>query len=76
MVAICTFACDALETLSCGVGLVCYDFVEAIRELQEPADVMWIGLSPHHLPAPNKRALCLIFGFMATPRIWRFLTRE
>jgi hypothetical protein len=47
-------ATKALETLGCSVTLDQCDFVEALRDRPEPADVAWIGLSLHHLLAPAK----------------------
>lgn len=48
---------EALAALSCGVELEHGDSIEAMRDRPEPADVVWMGLSLHHLPAPEKRAL-------------------
>jgi len=45
----------ALESLGCPVTLDHRDFVEALRDLPEPVDVAWIGLSLHHLLAPGHR---------------------
>jgi SAM-dependent methyltransferase len=50
-------ASRALQTLACPVTLACADFVEALRERVEPADVVWIGLLLHHLRAPEKLAI-------------------
>jgi SAM-dependent methyltransferase len=47
-------ASKALETLACPVTLDLRDFVEALRDRPEPVDVVWIGLSLHHLLAPAK----------------------
>src|SRR5262245_1567384 len=33
------------------------DYVAAMRQRPEPADVVWIGLSLHHLQAPDKEVL-------------------
>lgn len=44
----------AVETLDCPVRLDQRDFVEALRDRPEPAHVVWIGLSLHHLFAPAK----------------------
>lgn len=46
-----------LDALGCAVELEQRDFVEAMRDRPEPADVVWIGLSLHHLPTPDKRTL-------------------
>jgi SAM-dependent methyltransferase len=50
-------ATKALESLGCPVTLDNRDFVEALRDRPEPADVAWIGLSLHHLLAPAKLTL-------------------
>jgi SAM-dependent methyltransferase len=47
-------ASEALEELACPVTLEQCDFVEALRDRPEPADVAWIGLSLHHLLTPAK----------------------
>jgi ubiquinone/menaquinone biosynthesis C-methylase UbiE len=39
---------QAVETLACPVQLEQGDFVSAMRERPEPADVVWIGLALHH----------------------------
>ena len=41
--------------LSCPARLVEQDFVTAMRERTEPADVVYVGLSVHHLPAPEAK---------------------
>ena len=46
-----------LEALDCEVDLDQTDFVEAIRNRPDPADVVWFGLSLHHLKAPDKLEL-------------------
>jgi SAM-dependent methyltransferase len=46
-----------LDALGCEVELEQRDFIEAMRDRPEPADVVWIGLSLHHLPTPDKRTL-------------------
>ena len=44
----------ALAVLDCPVTLEQRDFVEALGEGAQPADVVWIGLSLHHLQTrPN-----------------------
>lgn len=50
-------ASDNLEALGCEVELEQRDFVEAMRDRPEAADVVWIGLSLHHLPTADKRIL-------------------
>lgn len=46
-----------VESLSCAVTLEQNDFVAAMRERPDPADVVWIGLSLHHLQSDDKREL-------------------
>jgi ubiquinone/menaquinone biosynthesis C-methylase UbiE len=46
-----------LDALGCELELEQGDFVEAMRARPEPADVVWIGLSLHHLATPDKRTL-------------------
>lgn len=46
-----------VEALSCPVELEQADYVSAMRERSEPADVVWIGLSLHHLQTPDKEVL-------------------
>jgi SAM-dependent methyltransferase len=47
----------ALEALPCPVELDQRDFVDAMADRPEPADVAWIGLSLHHLLTPAKLTL-------------------
>ena len=46
-----------VATLACPAELELGDFVSAMRERPEPADVVWIGLSLHHLQTPDKQVL-------------------
>jgi ubiquinone/menaquinone biosynthesis C-methylase UbiE len=46
-----------VEALACPVELEEGDFVSAMRERPEPADVVWIGLALHHLQMPDKQVL-------------------
>jgi hypothetical protein len=46
-----------LGALNCEVTLEQADFVEAMRRRTEPADVVWISLSLHHLPTAEKGML-------------------
>ena len=46
-----------VEALTCRVELEQGDFVSAMRERPEPADVVWIGLALHHLQTPDKQVL-------------------
>lgn len=43
-----------LRNLPCQVELRCEDFVAAVERWGEPIDVVWIGMSLHHLEAPQK----------------------
>lgn len=45
----------AVSRLPCPAALRQQDFVQALASGEEPADVIWIGLSLHHLRAPAKR---------------------
>jgi SAM-dependent methyltransferase len=45
----------ALANLVCPVTLEHSDYVEALRERPVPADVVWIGLSLHHLRTAEKQ---------------------
>jgi SAM-dependent methyltransferase len=45
-----------LAALGCPVDLVQRDFLDAIDEARAPVDIVWIGLSLHHLKAPDKLA--------------------
>ena len=47
----------AVEVLDCPVELDRRDFVAAMADRPEPADVVWIGLSLHHLQPPDKLAI-------------------
>jgi SAM-dependent methyltransferase len=47
---------EALAPLSCPIELRCQDFVESIDGWEGPLDVVWIGLSLHHLHTSEKRA--------------------
>jgi SAM-dependent methyltransferase len=44
-----------VEALSCNVRLEQQDFVAALRERTEPADIVYIGLSLHHLVTPAEK---------------------
>src|SRR4051794_20384855 len=44
----------AVEALGCPAELDHRDFVAAMADRPEPADVVWIGLSLHHLQPPDK----------------------
>jgi SAM-dependent methyltransferase len=47
-------AAKNLAALRCPATLVQRDFLEAIDEVRDPVDIVWIGLSLHHLKAPQK----------------------
>jgi SAM-dependent methyltransferase len=47
---------EMLAPLSCSIELRCQDFVEAIDAWEGQLDVVWIGLSLHHLRTSEKRA--------------------
>jgi SAM-dependent methyltransferase len=46
-----------LNALGCAVELEQRDFIEAMRDRPEPADIVWLGLSLHHLSTSDKRTL-------------------
>ena len=48
---------QTVETLACPAELEQEDFVTAMRDRPEPADVVWIGLALHHLQTPDKGVL-------------------
>lgn len=50
-------ASEALRSLPCPVTLEHRDFVEALRDRAFTADVVWVGLSLHHLKTHEKRAV-------------------
>lgn len=50
-------AAQALEALACPVELDRRDFVAAMADRPEPADLVWISLSLHHLEAPHKQLI-------------------
>lgn len=50
-------AAENLAALECPVTLEQRDFAAAVRGWREPVDVVWIGLSLHHLPTPEKLAV-------------------
>jgi SAM-dependent methyltransferase len=57
---------QTLAVLACPVTIEQADFVEALREWSAPVDVVWIGLSLHHLRTLEKlevmRAIRTILG--------------
>src|SRR5262245_30008872 len=56
-------AAIAVEALGCPVELDQRDFVAAMADRPEPADVVWIGLSLHHLQPPEKLVImCEVRG--------------
>ncbi|TIQ27180.1 MAG: class I SAM-dependent methyltransferase [Mesorhizobium sp.] len=50
-------AAQALDSLPCPVELRCGDFAQAMAKWSEPVDVIWIGMSLHHLPTEAKARL-------------------
>jgi SAM-dependent methyltransferase len=46
-----------VAALGCPVHLEQADFMAALHEKPESADVVWLGLSLHHLQTPNKQVL-------------------
>jgi SAM-dependent methyltransferase len=48
---------QTVVALACPVQLELGDFVSAMRERPEPAEVVWIGLALHHLQTPDKQVL-------------------
>ena len=50
-------ALEALEALDCQVELDRRDFVAAMADRPEPADMVWIGLSLHHLESADKQVI-------------------
>jgi SAM-dependent methyltransferase len=48
---------QSVAALACPAELEQADFVEALRNRGVRADVVWIGLSLHHLETPDKQAL-------------------
>lgn len=65
---------EALKQVGCPVELRCEDFVQALEGWTEPADVVWIGMSLHHLRAPEKltfmRSVSRILGQDGLFLIW------
>jgi SAM-dependent methyltransferase len=45
---------ESLKALPCPVDLRCCDFVEAMADWSEAVDVVWIGMSLHHLQSEGK----------------------
>lgn len=45
---------QALAMLPCPVELRCQNFADAIDQWSEPVDVVWVGMSLHHLPSAEK----------------------
>jgi cyclopropane fatty-acyl-phospholipid synthase-like methyltransferase len=50
-------ASEALKALPCSIDLRCCDFAEAMAGWSEPIDVVWIGMSLHHLQPQGKSRL-------------------
>jgi SAM-dependent methyltransferase len=47
-------AAESLRVLKCPVRLICGNFVDALSNWGEPVDVIWIGMSLHHLCKGDK----------------------
>ena len=45
---------DNLKALDCAVTFRVGDFAEILQQWEQPAEVVWIGLSLHHLLSPRK----------------------
>jgi len=50
-------AAEMLSGLRCNVDLYCRDFVGAMSEWKAPVDIVWIGMSLHHLQSVEKQRL-------------------
>jgi SAM-dependent methyltransferase len=50
-------AAETLASLPCKVDLYCQNFVEALSGWDVPVDVVWIGMSLHHLQSAEKKRL-------------------
>jgi cyclopropane fatty-acyl-phospholipid synthase-like methyltransferase len=48
---------QSLSTLPCRVDLHCCDFAQALGDWTAPVDIVWIGMSLHHLQSPEKQRL-------------------
>ncbi|MFN8660989.1 MAG: class I SAM-dependent methyltransferase [Thermomicrobiales bacterium] len=63
---------QTLAALDCPVTLEQADFVERLPTWSVPVDVVWVGLSLHHLQAPEKLAVMRAIRAIL-PRDGRFL---
>jgi SAM-dependent methyltransferase len=45
---------ESLKALQCPIDLRCCDFVEAMADWSDAVDVVWIGMSLHHLQSEGK----------------------
>jgi SAM-dependent methyltransferase len=52
-----SLARSALADLGCPFTLECADFIDALNTWSQPLDVVWIGLSLHHLTTHGKGAI-------------------
>src|SRR5215471_9661863 len=52
-----TMARETVKSLACPAELEEQDFVTAMRDRPDPADVVWIGLALHHLQTADKGVL-------------------
>lgn len=46
---------ETLEALQCKVELRCQDFADALQDWKAPVDIVWIGMSLHHLQPVEKQ---------------------
>lgn len=60
-------AARSLDDLGCEVELEHGDFIDAVNNRPEAADVVWFGLSLHHLPRPEKLDLMRAIRRMIGP---------
>jgi SAM-dependent methyltransferase len=46
---------ENLASLPCKVELHCQDFADVLQSWTSPVDIVWIGMSLHHLQSPEKQ---------------------
>jgi SAM-dependent methyltransferase len=59
---------QTLAVLACPVTFEQADFVEALRDWSAPVDVVWIGLSLHHMRSPEKLTVMRDIRRILSPR--------
>jgi hypothetical protein len=60
-----------VATLPCRTELHCRDFAEAMASWRQPVDVVWVGMSLHHLqPAAKLRFMQDVFRSLRAPRLF------